>query len=153
GPGLKRFLVRMIPLPESETALLLTEFRSVSVGIFLGIGVVGLFQGVTAGIAFALFGVPRAVVWATLTMVASLLPAVGTGLVCVPVGVYQIVTGHVASGCAVLVFWGVVVVFVADYVLRPWLLRGRMKLHSLLVFVALFGGIEAFGVIGLALGP
>jgi predicted PurR-regulated permease PerM len=59
----------------------------------------------------------------------------------------------VAAGVGLLVWWLVVVVVLADYVIRPRVMEGRMRMHSLLVLISLFGGLETFGPLGIALGP
>jgi predicted PurR-regulated permease PerM len=153
GPALARFAIRMLPLPQPETRALMHEFHEVAVGTLLGIGVIALVQGTLSGIGFWIFGVGKPVVWAALAGVASLLPAIGTALVCVPVAIVHILLGHRAAGIGLLVFWGVAVVLIPDYWLRPRLMKGHMRLHELLVLIAVFGGIEAFGAIGLLVGP
>lgn len=153
GGALATLVVRLLPLRSDETRSLIREFRESTVGILLSIGVVSLFQGAAAGLGFLIFGVPKPLVWGALTGAVSLIPAVGTALVCVPVGILQIATGHVWSGIGVLVYWLVIVIAFADYVLRPWVMRGRVRMPDLLVLIGVFGGLEAFGVMGLALGP
>lgn len=153
GPALARFLIRMVPLPQPETRALMHEFHEVAVGTLLGIGIIALLQGTLSTLGFFLFGVPRPVVWGALAAVASLLPALGTALVCVPVAVVHMLVGHVGLGIGLLAFWATLVVGVPDYWLRPRLMRGHMRLHELLVLIAIFGGIEAFGAIGILLGP
>jgi predicted PurR-regulated permease PerM len=153
GDLLSGFFVRLTPLPLRHTKALMHEFREVSVVILLSVGVLSAIQGVVAGIGFALFSVPSATAWGALTAVASLIPTVGTALVCLPVALVQFILGHHVSGICLFAWWAVVVVGVPDYVIRPRLVRGHMHVHSLLVFIALFGGLEAFGPIGLILGP
>jgi predicted PurR-regulated permease PerM len=153
GGRLTQFAVRLSPLPMEETVALLSEFHDVSIGTLLGIGVICLVQGVAAGIGFAIFGVASAVVWGALTGVASLVPTIGTALVCFPIAGIEFMHGRTLSALGLLLWWGFAVVALPDYYLRPRLLRGHMRLHSLLVFIALFGGLEAFGVMGLLLGP
>lgn len=150
---LRDFVLHILPLPPDETGALMHEFRETAVGIVLGIGVIALYQGVTAGLGFWLFGVPRPLIWSVLTAIVSLLPAVGTGVTCLPIAIWLIVEGRVGAGVAVLVWWAVIVVVIADSLLRPWMMRGRMRMHSMLVLLSVFGGIEAFGPMGLALGP
>src|SRR5262249_55378314 len=87
GGALASLVVRLLPLRTDETRSLISEFRDSTVGILLSIGVVSLFQGAAAGIGFFIFRVPKPLVWAALTGVASLIPAVGTALICVPVAV------------------------------------------------------------------
>jgi predicted PurR-regulated permease PerM len=153
GRALADFLLRVLPLPAEETRSLMREFREASVAILLGIGVIAVYQGVTAGLGFFLFGVPKPLVWGALTAVVSLLPVIGTGLTCVPLAIILMLTHHVVAGIGLVVWWFVVVVLIADYGLRPHVMEGRMRMHTLLVLISLFGGIEAFGAFGLALGP
>lgn len=153
GPALARFAVRMVPLPQPETRALMHEFHEVAVGTLLGIGVIALVQGVLGGIGFWVFGLGKPLVWGALCAVASLLPAIGTGIVCVPAAIIWAVSGHVGTGVGLLVYWGVIITSIPDYWLRPRLMKGHMRLHELLVLIAVFGGIEAFGAIGILVGP
>lgn len=153
GPELARFALRMLPLPQPETRALMREFHQVVVGTLLGIGVVALVQGTLVALDCLVFRVPRPLVWGALAALASLLPAVGTALVCLPLGVFYIIAGHTLGGIGFLVVWAALVVLVPDYWLRPRLMKGRLRLHELLVLVAIFGGIEAFGAVGLLVGP
>ncbi|MGZ3440361.1 MAG: AI-2E family transporter [Polyangia bacterium] len=153
GPALARFLVRMLPLPQPETRALMHEFHEVAIGTLLGIGVIALVQGVLGGIGFWIFGLGKPLVWGALCAIASLLPAIGTGIICLPVGIIYALTGHVAGGVGLLIYWAIVITSVPDYWLRPRLMKGHMRLHELLVLIAVFGGIEAFGAIGLLIGP
>jgi predicted PurR-regulated permease PerM len=153
GPALARFVVRMVPLPQPETRALMHEFYEVAVGTLIGIGVIALVQGTMAGVGYWIFGVHKPLVWASLTAVASLLPAIGTGLICWPIVAALVLSGHVWQGLGLLVYWGTVVTGLPDYWLRPRLMKGHMRLHELLVLIAVFGGIEAFGPIGIVLGP
>jgi len=58
-----------------------------------------------------------------------------------------------SQGIGILLWCWLVVVFVADYILRPKLVGTKIRMNDLLVFIAIFGGIEAFGILGLVLGP
>jgi predicted PurR-regulated permease PerM len=153
GPALARFAVRMVPLPQPETRALMHEFHEVAVGTLLGMGVIALIQGTLAGFGFWIFGVGKPIVWAALCALASLVPAIGTGIVCVPAGIIWALTGHIGAGVGLLVYWGVIITSIPDYWLRPRLMKGHMRLHELLVLIAVFGGIEAFGAIGILIGP
>jgi len=153
GAGGTSWLVEMLPLPEAQVRQIVRDVRDVTRAMLLSTGLVSLYQGVTAGIGYWIFGVDSPLVWASLTGVASILPAVGTALVWIPVCIVVAVRGHVGQGLAVMTWSLVVVVFVADYVLRPKLVGARIKMNDLLVFIAIFGGIEAFGILGIILGP
>jgi len=129
------------------------EFHEVAVGTLLGIGVIAIVQGMLGGIGFWIFGLGKPIVWGALCAVASLVPAIGTGIVCVPAAIVWAVSGHIGAGVGLLVYWGVIITSIPDYWLRPRLMKGHMRLHELLVLIAVFGGIEAFGAIGILVGP
>src|SRR3954471_5475111 len=147
------WLVEMIPLPNGQVAQIVRDVRDVTRAMLFSTAVMSLYQAITAGIGYWIFGVDKPLVWASLTGVASILPAVGTALVWAPVGIIMIALGHAAKGIGVLLWGAGVVVFIADYILRPKLVGTRIKMNDLLVFVAIFGGIEAFGILGVVLGP
>jgi predicted PurR-regulated permease PerM len=147
------WLVEMVPLPNGQVSEIVRDVRDVTRAMLVSTGLLSMYQAVTAGIGYWIFGVDSPMVWAALTGVASILPAVGTALVWVPVGIVVAATGHVGKGIGVLAWGALMVVFVADYVLRPKLVGTRIKMNDLLVFIAIFGGIEAFGILGLILGP
>src|SRR6185312_9452288 len=107
GPALARFAVRTVPLPQPETRALMHEFHEVAVGTLLGIGVIAIVQGMLGGIGFWIFGLGKPIVWGALCAVASLVPAIGTGIVCVPAAILWAVAGHVGAGVGLLVYWGI----------------------------------------------
>ena len=147
------WLIEMVPLPNGQVGEIVRNVRDVTRAMLFSTFVMSLYQAITAWIGYWLFGVDSPLVWAALTGVASILPAVGTALVWVPVGIVQIFVGHPAQGIGVLLWGGLVVVFVADYILRPKLVGTKIRMSDLLVFIAIFGGIEAFGILGIILGP
>ena len=142
---------RVLPLDPRHTRLLILEFRDVGRSAMVGSIATAVIQGVLGGITYAVAGVPHAVTFALLTFVGSFLPAIGTGLVWIPLGLYLIFTGHLLAGVLLLVFCAVIVVGVSDYVIRPRLV-GKDE-HPLLTLLALLGGLEVFGLPGLLVGP
>jgi predicted PurR-regulated permease PerM len=141
------------PLRPDYTRALFDEFRRVGRTTLLGTVVTGLAQGILATIGFLVTGVPEPLFFGAATAVASLVPAVGTMIVWVPAGVYQLATGHPVAGVIELAWGFLVVVGVSDYVIRPRLVGGESEMPALMTFIALFGGVEVFGLKGLILGP
>jgi predicted PurR-regulated permease PerM len=142
-----------MPLRPDYTRALFEEFRRVGRTTLLGTIVTGLAQGVLATVGFAITGVPEPLFFGAATAIASLVPAVGTMLVWVPVGIVRITSGHAAGGIAELVWGAFVIVGLSDYVIRPRLVGGDAELPAVVTFAALFGGVEVFGLKGLILGP
>jgi predicted PurR-regulated permease PerM len=143
----------VLPLRPRYTRDLLDEFRLVGRTTLLGTVATGLAQGAFAGLGFLVTGVPEPAFFGAATALASLIPGVGTLLVWVPTGIFLIANGHVAKGVLMMVWGAVLVVGVSDYVIRPALVGRHSTMPALLTFTALFGGVEAFGLIGLILGP
>lgn len=145
-------IVRLSPLKEQHTQMLLEEFRRVGRMTIAGTVVTGLAQGFLASLGYLITGVPQWIFFGVVTAFASLLPAVGTLLVWVPAGLYLFATGHEAMALVEWLWGAIVVVGFSDYVIRPRLV-GDEGVPALLVFIALFGGLEVFGLSGLIAGP
>jgi len=109
-------------------------------------------HGLFGGIAFAIAGVSAPIFWGVMMGFFSLIPLVGGALIWVPLAASLMIGGHWIRGLIVLVLCGVIVALV-DNVLRPWLISGRTEIGGLLVFLGVLGGISAFGLLGLILGP
>lgn len=144
---------RMLPLHPMHTRVVLAEFQKVGKEVFIGTMLTGLIQGLLAGIGYVLGNVPEPGLLAALTALCSLVPALGTLLVWVPVGVALLMWGHPAAGIFELLWGALMVGVLSDYVIRPRLVGGSGHIPTLLTFIALFGGVEVFGVLGLIIGP
>jgi predicted PurR-regulated permease PerM len=143
----------LLPFERRHTHALFEQFRRVGREVLLGTVVTGLVQGAFAAVGFWVTGVPEPMFFGALTALASLVPGVGTVLVWSCAGVGLILTGHVGAGLVELTYGALVVGIVCDYVVRPRLVGREARVPPILMFVALFGGVEVFGIIGLILGP
>ena len=143
----------ILPFERRHTHELMTHFRKVGRQVLLGTVVTGLIQGMLAALGYRLAGLEEPGFFGVLTAAASLVPALGTLLVWVPIGVYKIVTGHAVAGLFTLVYSGLTVVVLSDYFIRPKLVGSEGGVPTVLTFIALFGGVEVFGILGLVLGP
>jgi predicted PurR-regulated permease PerM len=144
------FLHRAIPLPRSEEEKLFYEVKAVSKSALLGSLLTAITQGVVGGIGLWLAGFPG-VFWGAVMAFASLIPFVGTALVWAPASLYLFATGswHWAIFMAL---WGMLVVGSIDNFLRPFFMQGA-SMNTVVIFFALLGGLQAFGLIGLIYGP
>lgn len=121
--------------------------------IFRGSLLLALVQGLSGGLGWWLAGLGSPVLAGASMAVLSLLPLGGTSIVWLPGSVWAWYGGH--HGAAIFLFlWGALVtVFLADNVLRPLLIRGAEGLSTLVVFLGVFGGLAAFGLLGIFIGP
>ena len=97
-------------------------------------------------------GIPGAFLWGVVMAVLSLIPAVGAGLIWLPVAVYLYAVGDVISA-TVLLLYGIFVIGLVDNILRPILVGRDTKLPDYVVLFSTLGGLAMFGITGFALGP
>lgn len=152
GKDLIRTFVNAVPIENAYTAAFLRRFGEVGKHLFRGYLLVALYQGAASFLIFLLFGVKGPLPLGLLTAIASFVPMVGTTLVWGPVGVARIVSGDPTAGFAILIL-SFILVSGVDNLLRPLLLTERIKIHPLLVFFSIMGGLQLFGLNGLILGP
>jgi predicted PurR-regulated permease PerM len=151
GEAIMRRIRRVLPFDASFREHRIAEAANlIRVSLSSGIAV-ALTQGAVGGITFALLGLGAPVFWGVVMAFFSLLP-LGAWIVWTPVAVWLIVTGEIARGIT-LIAVGAGVISLIDNVLRPILLSGRTQMNGLLVFISLLGGLAAFGLLGLVLGP
>ena len=146
------WLVAVSPLQAKHTREVLEVFRRAGRATLAGTVVTGLAQGALAGIGYWFAGVPEPAFFGAATAVASLIPAVGTLIVWVPVAIFLFVTGHPTRAFIELAWCSLTVIALSDYVIRPRLVGGD-ETPEILTFIALFGGLELFGLSGLVVGP
>lgn len=143
---------RLLPFTPEDSEHLRERFHDVTDGTMRGIVLVAVVQGVLVGAAFAVVGLPNALVWGAVTAIASVLPLLGSALVWVPGAIALAVMGETGKAIGLALF-GALVVGNLDNLLRPIVLKGRAQLHPLTTLVGAFGGVSVFGLIGVLLGP
>jgi len=117
-----------------------------------GVLAVGAAQGALTALGFWVLGLHSPVLWGLVTALFSLVPIVGSSAVWVPAAIILAVSGHWIRAL-ILLGWGAGVVAQSDNVIRPYVISQRANLSTLVVFFALLGGVKAFGVLGLFIGP
>lgn len=153
GPALYTWIVQHSPLTEEKTKRFTAAFNETGRGLFVGVGLTGLAQGIVATITYFALGVPRAFVLGMVTCFASLLPSIGTALVWVPVAAGLAFAGRFVPA-AIMAGVGVVVIGSIDNVLRPVFSRfGKLDLSTFVLLTSVFGGVATFGAGGILLGP
>jgi predicted PurR-regulated permease PerM len=152
GDRLLFYMLYYLPLHDDDEKKLLARFTSVTRATLKGTAVIGFLQGVLAGIALYVAGIPSALFWAFTMMLLSVVPGIGTALVWVPAVIYLMVAGEFATAIALALFCGVVVGTV-DNVLRPKLVGNDTQMHELMIFFSTLGGLLMFGFMGFIIGP
>jgi predicted PurR-regulated permease PerM len=152
GRAVRRRIAVLLPLSSEQVERLFSGIEDTVVGTVYGGLIVAAVQGALVGIALWVLGVDSPLFWGLVAAVFALLPLVGTAIVWVPAAIYLVASGSWVKAL-ILVGWGAFVVGTIDNILRPLLIRGRVQMHPLLIFFAVFGGVSVFGFLGLFIGP
>ena len=152
GGRLKAELRPISPFSEEQELQIFDHLERTIKGALQAVVVVPVAQGILAGIGFMIFGVPSPMLWGTAVILAATVPLVGSPLGWVPACVYLLSQGQTGPALGLLVY-STVVVSGSDNVVKPLLLRGSARIHPLLGFLSILGGVLAFGVFGFLIGP
>lgn len=152
GKSFSSLLKNLIPLSDTEIQYYFENLKKVIYVTFLGVLLTAFAQGLIAFIAFYFIGIKSSLLLGVVTAVASLIPVVGSAIVWVPLAIFLLIKGLILKGVLVIIV-GLLFISTVDNFVRPIFLHQYLSLHLLLTFFSLFGGIKAFGFIGIFLGP
>ena len=152
GRALTERIGEMIPLDEAKREILMERFLVVIRATIKGSLVIAVIQGSLGGIVFWALDIRGALLWAVLMGVLSLIPAIGTGFVWIPVALYLLVTGDIWQG-VVLILCGVFVISMVDNVVRPILVGRDTRMPDYVVLISTLGGLQLIGINGIIIGP
>ncbi len=128
------------------------RFMEIAGVILVGNGISGVFQGILGGCFFAILDLKSPVLWGGVMAVLAFLPIFGIGLVLLPTAAILFAGGHWGEAGITVGFY-LILSFSVEYILKPKFVGSQVKMHTLLVFLAILGGMKVFGVLGIIYGP
>jgi len=152
GKKIKKYINTVFPLSTEHEDVLVGKLESSVSGVVKGAFLVALIQGIIATVGYLIFGLPNAFLWGSFTVLAALVPTVGTSLALIPAVAFLFLTGHTGAGVG-LAIWGIAAVSTIDNIVGPKLIGSKTHLHPMLVLFSILGGIQMFGFVGFLLGP
>ncbi len=152
GRELLEKVLSLLPLTYTDQNRLLDKFLSVTRATIKGTLVVGIVQGSLAGFALHVAGIDSVLFWATVMILLSVIPMLGTALVWIPAVLYLVAVGHYPQAIGLFLFCSIVVGQI-DNIIRPILIGRDTQMHELLIFFGTLGGIGMFGIFGFIVGP
>jgi predicted PurR-regulated permease PerM len=152
GHKIKKLLMDLLPLSESNENILFTKLEQAVSGVVKGQFLVVLSISTASFIGFSIFGLPNALLWACAMFLAAFVPTFGTSLVWIPAVVVLYLNGHFGAAIGMAI-WAWASVVLIDNILAAKLVSSRVRLHPLLTIFAILGGIASFGVLGVLFGP
>ncbi len=152
GKKLIEFLLELSPLPDDQDRKLMDKFHEMASVVLVVNGISGVMQGSLGGVVFAIFGIGSPFLWGSIMAILAFFPIVGIAAVFLPASVYLFLKGRVAAGIFFVIFY-LVLSSVTEYVIKPKLVGNKVKIHTLLVFLSVLGGLKVFGILGIIYGP
>jgi len=152
GEHVIKRLMFLSPLSDRYDEEIFKKIESAINSVVRGSLVVAIIQGFLSGIGFLIFGLPHPILWASVAMLTSLIPNVGTAVVLVPSVLYIFFSGDTVSAVGLLI-WGAIAVGFIDNLLGPHLIERGIKIHPFLILLSVIGGITFFGPVGFIAGP
>ncbi|NVM23551.1 MAG: AI-2E family transporter [Desulfobacterales bacterium] len=152
GKKLIAFLIELSPLPDDQDRKLMGKFHEMATVVLIVNGISGVVQGVLGGLVFAIFGLSSPFLWGSIMAILAFFPIVGVAIVFIPASVFLFLKGRIAAGIFFIIFY-LVISSVIEYVLKPKLVGNKVRIHTLLVFIAVLGGLKVFGILGIIYGP
>lgn len=151
-PKLVEFIIKLSPLPEDEDRLLLSKFEEIAGAILKGNGICGIIQGILGGSVFAIMGLNSPILWGSVMAILAFLPIFGIGLIMIPAAILLIINGSIGQGIFLFIYY-LVLSLSMEYIFKPKLVGDQVKMHTLLVFLSIIGGLNVYGVLGIIYGP
>jgi predicted PurR-regulated permease PerM len=145
------YIQSLIPFSKEVEKRLFKSSKDLTISILFGQIVLGMVQGITAGIGFFIFGVPNALLLTILAALAGMFPIVGTTIIWIPVAIYLLIAGNTVSALGVVMFG--LISSVIEALFKPIFISRRAKMNTSLVLFGMVGGILLFGLLGIILGP
>ena len=121
-------------------------------GLFLGLFLTAVLQGILAAVGYLIFGMPNVILLGFLTGVLSLIPFLGPPVVYIPVSLFLLSQGNLFGGLG-MILYGFLLLSNIDNFVRPRLVRFRSKVHPLYVILGVVGGVAFLGFAGIVVGP
>jgi len=152
GERIVSFFEKTFNIHNDHKKQLLDEFNKVINATVYGILVSSVIQGLVGALGLFVFDVPSPIIWGSIMIFIAMIPFIGTWMIWVPAALFKLLNGEIFNGVGLLIYGAIIVSFIDNF-LRPKLMSKKSELHPVLVILGVFGGLKAFGIMGLMIGP
>jgi predicted PurR-regulated permease PerM len=142
----------LVPLSNREANKVFRTVADTIHATIFGTVAVAIVQGFMGALIFYFLGIPGALLWGVIMGLLSIIPYLGAFVIWGPVAIYLALQGD-WTRAVILTIYGMTAIGLIDNLLYPMLVGRRMRLHTLVAFFAILGGVAAFGMSGIILGP
>ena len=151
GESLVSYIQSLLPFSKETEKRLFKSTNDITYSVLYGQVILGILQGLVAGLGFFVFGVDNALFLTLLACLAGILPIVGTAIIWIPVAIYLLISGNVGAFFGVLIFGLASTIF--ESVLKPAFVAKRANVNSVVILLGMVGGIFFVGALGAIIGP
>lgn len=152
GQKIKEYIRSLVPFTKETADKFYKQFKDITNSVLLGQVVVGLIQGLVAGLGYLIFGVPYVILLTILTMIMAIIPLIGAWLIWVPVDIYLFATGRSGPALGLLIY-SLFIVSLIDNFLRTYIVSRKTEINPAIVVIGMIGGLFVFGFLGFIIGP
>ena len=147
-----KYLKSLSPMKKDVQTRFFQHFKDITNSVLIGQVVVGIIQGVVAGIGYFIFGVPNALLMTLITMIIGIIPIIGPWLVWIPIDIYLFSIDRTGAGLGLFIY-GLVLINWVDTIIRPMIVSRKTQINPAIILIGMIGGLYVFGLLGLIIGP
>ncbi len=152
GKEFLSYLIKYLPFEKTKIDIFLIKFKEISQSTILSSFIIAIIQGILGFIIFLILNQGEPILWGAFISIFSFIPIVGTTIIWLPAAIIIFIKGHIIKGI-IMLLWGIFVIGMADNLLRPILIKNKIKIDFAFLFFGILGGINTFGLLGIFLGP
>lgn len=152
GEKIYKFIYKIAPLEERNKKYIFGQINETFAAVIRGQLLTSLTQALLTGFIFWILRLPGPVFFGAATFIVTMIPVVGASFVWVPFVAYLVVLGQYTKA-TLLFFLGVLVISLADNLLKPALIGEKTKLPYFLLFFGVMGGLQVYGLMGVFIAP
>jgi len=152
GDEAVEYLKSLSPLKKETETKVFIKFKEVTNSVLVGQIIVGIIQGLLAGIGYYIFGVSNVAILTIITCFTAMIPIFGAWIIWVPVDIYLFSKGDISQAFGLLIY-GAFFVSLTDNLLRSLIVSRKTKINTGIVTIGMLGGLLVFGFLGLIIGP
>lgn len=145
------YIKSLLPFPKEVEEKLFKSSKDITMSVLYGQVVIGILQGLFAGISFFLFGVDNALFLTLIACLAGIFPIIGTSIIWIPVAIYMFINGSTWPAIGIVGFGLISSLF--ENGIKPMIISRRTNIHSAVILLGMIGGLFFFGILGVILGP
>ena len=140
------------PLSAVDMSRMFNDVSDTVHATLYGTFAVAVVQGTLGGLMFWWLGLPAPLLWGIVMGLLAVVPVLGAFVIWIPAALFLVLEGS-GGKALLLTLWGAIVIGGIDNLLYPMWVGKRLKIHTVLAFISIVGGLIIFGPSGLILGP